>query len=113
MVRGHRSLVAVLVASLVTAAAPTIAGCSLIGAGIGSAAPRYQAPREGIRGLHIDEESYNTLGGYVLGRLGRRARVGDRFDVEGRTLRVEALDGLRVARVYLSKGRGDRGQAVP
>jgi CBS domain containing-hemolysin-like protein len=64
-------------------------------------------------GLHIDEESYNTLGGYVLGRLGRRARVGDRLDVEGRTLRVEALDGLRVARVYLSKERSDRGHAVP
>ncbi len=56
-------------------------------------------------GLHIDEEAYNTLGGYVLGRLGRRARVGDRFEVERRTLRVEALDGLRVARVFLSKER--------
>ena len=54
-------------------------------------------------GLHIDEEAYNTIGGYVLGRLGRRARVGDRFEVEKRTLRVEALDGLRVARVFLSK----------
>jgi putative hemolysin len=54
-------------------------------------------------GLHIDEEAYNTIGGYVLGRLGRRARVGDRFDVDRRTLRVEALDGLRVARVFLSK----------
>jgi CBS domain containing-hemolysin-like protein len=60
-------------------------------------------------GLQIDEEAYNTLGGYVLGRLGRRARVGDRFDVEGRTLRVEALDGLRVARVFLSKERGNAG----
>jgi CBS domain containing-hemolysin-like protein len=56
-------------------------------------------------GLHVDEEAYNTLGGYVLGRLGRRARVGDRFEVERRTLRVEALDGLRVARVFLSKER--------
>src|SRR5262249_56095798 len=45
-------------------------------------------------GLHIDEQTYTTLGGYVLGRLGRRARVGDAIDVEGRTLRVEALDGL-------------------
>jgi len=54
-------------------------------------------------GLQIDEEAYNTIGGYVLGRLGRRARVGDRFEVEKRTLRVEALDGLRVARVFLSK----------
>jgi len=54
-------------------------------------------------GLHIDEDEYNTLGGYVLGRLGRRARVGDRFEVERRSMRVEALDGLRVARVFVSR----------
>ncbi|MBE3072461.1 MAG: HlyC/CorC family transporter [Acidobacteria bacterium] len=53
-------------------------------------------------GLHLDEETYNTLGGYVLGRLGRRARLGDCIELEGHTLRVEALDGLRVARVHLS-----------
>jgi CBS domain containing-hemolysin-like protein len=62
-------------------------------------------------GLHIDEEAYNTLGGYVLGRLGRRARVGDRFEVERRTLRVEALDGLRVERVFLSREH-DEGKTV-
>jgi CBS domain containing-hemolysin-like protein len=56
-------------------------------------------------GLHIDEEQYNTIGGYVLGRLGRRARVGDRFEVEGRTVRVEAVDGLRVARIFISKNK--------
>ncbi len=56
-------------------------------------------------GLHVDEDVYNTLGGYVLGRLGRRARLGDRVEVEGRTMRVEALDGLRVARVFISKQR--------
>ena len=60
-------------------------------------------------GLHIDEETYNTVGGYVLGRLGRRARVGDTIDVEGRRMRVEQLDGLRVARVWLSKP----GKALP
>jgi CBS domain containing-hemolysin-like protein len=58
-------------------------------------------------GLHIDEDVYNTLGGYVLGRLGRRARLGDRIEVEGRTMRVEALDGLRVARVFISKRRAE------
>jgi CBS domain containing-hemolysin-like protein len=58
-------------------------------------------------GLHIDETIYNTLGGYVLGRLGRRARLGDRIDVERRTMRVEALDGLRVARVFISREKGD------
>ena len=54
-------------------------------------------------GLHIDEDTYTTIGGYVLGRLGRRARVGDTIDVEGRKMRVDALDGLRVAKVWLSK----------
>jgi len=53
--------------------------------------------------LHIDEGTYTTIGGYVLGRLGRRARVGDTIDIEGRKIRVEALDGLRVATVWISK----------
>jgi magnesium and cobalt exporter, CNNM family len=57
-------------------------------------------------GLHIDEDVYNTIGGYVLGRLGRRARLGDRIEVERRMMRVEALDGLRVARVFISRERG-------
>jgi len=54
-------------------------------------------------GLHIDEDTYHTIGGYVLGRLGRRARIGDRIEAEGRTMRVEVLDGLRVARVFISR----------
>ena len=53
--------------------------------------------------LTIDEDAYTTVGGYVLGRIGRRARVGDSFEVDGRRLRVTAVDGLRVARVWLSK----------
>ena len=56
-------------------------------------------------GLHIDEGSYTTIGGYVLGRLGRRARVGDVIDIERRKMRVEAIDGLRVAKVWLSKAK--------
>jgi putative hemolysin len=57
-------------------------------------------------GLHLDETAYTTVGGYVLGRLGRRARVGDTIDLEGRRMRVEQLDGLRVARVWLSTPGG-------
>ncbi len=52
-------------------------------------------------GLEIDEETYTTLGGYMLGRLGRRPQVGDAIEVGGRTLRVEAVDGLRVSRVRI------------
>jgi CBS domain containing-hemolysin-like protein len=53
-------------------------------------------------GLQIDEDLYDTIGGYVLGRLGRRPRLGDCVETGGRKIRVEALDGLRVARVLLS-----------
>ena len=53
-------------------------------------------------GLHIDQDTFTTVGGFVLGQLGRRPRVGDVVAIEGRTLRVEALDGIRVARVWLS-----------
>jgi CBS domain containing-hemolysin-like protein len=53
-------------------------------------------------GLDIDEDLYDTIGGYVLGRLGRRPRLGDCVEIGGRKIRVEALDGLRVARVLLS-----------
>jgi CBS domain containing-hemolysin-like protein len=52
-------------------------------------------------GLDIDEETYTTLGGYMLGRLGRRPQVGDTIEVGGKALRVEAVDGLRVSRVRI------------
>jgi magnesium and cobalt exporter, CNNM family len=53
-------------------------------------------------GLHIDQDTFTTVGGFVLGQLGRRPRVGDVVAIEGRTIRVDALDGIRVARVWLS-----------
>lgn len=58
-------------------------------------------------GLHIDEQTYTTLGGYVMGCIGRRARVGDTVSVERRRMRVIALDGLRVARVWVSAPRAE------
>jgi magnesium and cobalt exporter, CNNM family len=52
-------------------------------------------------GLHIDATTYTTVGGYMLGRLGRRPRVGDVIEVDGRQMRVSALDGIRVAKIWL------------
>jgi CBS domain containing-hemolysin-like protein len=52
--------------------------------------------------LDVDEDLYTTVGGYVLGRLGRRARIGDVIDLGRRKMRVEALDGWRVSKVWLS-----------
>jgi hypothetical protein len=37
-----------------------------------------------------------------MGRIGRRAHVGEAIEVEGRIMRVVAIDGLRVSRVWLS-----------
>ena len=51
--------------------------------------------------LELDEEPYDTIGGYVFGALGRKPSRGDEIRVDGHVLRVEALDGLRVARVRL------------
>jgi CBS domain containing-hemolysin-like protein len=53
-------------------------------------------------GLHMDDTDYDTVGGFVFGALGRKPDVGDAVSVGNRTLQVEALDGLRIARVRLS-----------
>jgi CBS domain containing-hemolysin-like protein len=54
-------------------------------------------------GLSLSDPNYDTIAGYILGRLGRMAQLGD--EVEARTvrLRVDAMDGLRIARVRLSR----------
>jgi putative hemolysin len=49
--------------------------------------------------LEIPEGDWNTLGGFVFGRLGRVARMGDRVLIPGGQLEVVAMDGRRVAAV--------------
>jgi CBS domain containing-hemolysin-like protein len=53
--------------------------------------------------LHLDDPNYDTLAGFVIGRLGRLAQVGDQVVVDRVELRVEAMDGLRIARVSLTR----------
>lgn len=52
-------------------------------------------------GIQFGESEYDTLGGFIFGRLGRRPSLGDTVEIDGRTLVVEELDGLRVSRVRL------------
>lgn len=60
-------------------------------------------------GLGIVDPFYDTLGGYVLGRLGRAPAVGDEIVLpDGRCLQVTELDGQRVARVRLVPVDGDQ-----
>lgn len=58
-------------------------------------------------GLDLSEDEFHveTIGGYVFSVLARRPAVGDQVTVPGgRILRVEELDGLRVARLRLLAG---------
>jgi len=51
--------------------------------------------------LALHDPHYDTIAGYILGRLGRLARVGDTITAEGVQLRVEAMDGLRISRISM------------
>lgn len=52
-------------------------------------------------GLNLQDENYDTIAGFVLGGLGRIPKVGDLIERDGVRLRVEAMDGLRIASVSL------------
>lgn len=52
--------------------------------------------------LSLADPHYDTIAGFILGRLGRLAKVGDSIDVGGVRLGVVAMDGLRIERVSLT-----------
>ncbi len=56
-------------------------------------------------GASLYDPDYDTIAGYVLGKLGRIAQIGDEVeDTEnGFRLRVESMDRLRIARIHLSR----------
>jgi len=54
-------------------------------------------------GQELADENYDTVGGFIMSRLGRIPRVGDRVVVPGYEFRVMAMDGRRVDRVLVVK----------
>ncbi len=52
-----------------------------------------------------DGEDFDTVGGFVMDRLGRIPIVGDHFGEAGYEFQVTAMDGRRVARVLAFKGQ--------
>jgi len=52
-------------------------------------------------GLNLESEIYDTVGGFVLGEIGRRPEVGDVVVADNTRFEVEALDGLRIAKVRI------------
>jgi CBS domain containing-hemolysin-like protein len=49
----------------------------------------------------FESEDFDTIGGFVLGHLGRPPEVGDEILLDGYTLRVDEVDGPRVAQVVI------------
>ncbi|MER3400705.1 MAG: hypothetical protein C4313_06185 [Thermoflexus sp.] len=63
--------------------------------------------------LDLQDPYYETIAGFVLGRLGRIARVGDEVDAGPVRLRVEAMDGLRIARLRLIRQPASEPRRAP
>jgi CBS domain containing-hemolysin-like protein len=52
-------------------------------------------------GSSFESADFETVGGLVLGALGRAPEVGDEVSMDGHLLRVDETDGPRVARVVV------------
>ena len=50
-------------------------------------------------GATLEDDDYDTVGGLVLGRLGRAPETGDRVEADGYVLAVEAVEGTRIETV--------------
>ena len=68
---------------------------------IDDAVERFKLPLD-------DEDQYNTLAGYVLGKLGKSPEEGDEI-TEGRiNLKIVRMDGMRIDLIRLHKiNKGD------
>ncbi len=54
-------------------------------------------------GLNLQDPYYDTIAGYVMGRLKRIPRLGDAVDIGDMQLRVLEMDGLRIAKISVQK----------
>jgi len=54
--------------------------------------------------LDLPHEDFDTIGGYILGSLGRPPEAGDVVEAEDTTLRVKSVDGPRVSMLTLQRG---------
>lgn len=53
-------------------------------------------------GLDLQDPDYDTIAGFLMGRLGRIARVNDEVISGGVRIRVWEMDGMRIARIALN-----------
>src|SRR5215204_3039824 len=54
----------------------------------------------------FESEDFDTIGGLVLGKLGRAPKVGDEVRLNNYLLRVEQVDGQRIEKLVVHAGKG-------
>jgi putative hemolysin len=62
-------------------------------------------------GTQLPQRGPRTMAGLVLHELGRRPEAGDTVTVDGITIGVEAVDGLRITRLFVTLPEADRRRA--
>jgi CBS domain containing-hemolysin-like protein len=61
-------------------------------------------------GLDLPHEDFDTIGGYILGVLGRPPEPGDTVEVDGVILQVKSVDGPRVSMLTLQRKEDARSE---
>jgi len=61
---------------------------------------------EPATGIALPEGHYETVAGFIMDRLGRLARTGDKVEISGHVLTVTAMDRLRIARIRVTPADG-------
>ncbi len=56
-----------------------------------------------LLGINLEHEDIDTIGGFVVGLLGRIPNPGDQVDKENLSFRVEEMDGRRIAKILITK----------
>jgi CBS domain containing-hemolysin-like protein len=66
-----------------------------------------------VLGSEFESEDFDTIGGLVLGHLGRAPEVGDEVPLDGYLLRVYEVDGPRVAQVIAREAGAEEPKNAP
>jgi CBS domain containing-hemolysin-like protein len=64
-------------------------------------------------GTDFESQDFETIGGIVLGRLGRVPETGDEVRLDGYLLRVDEVDGPRVAQVVIREASEEQRESDP
>ena len=61
-------------------------------------------------GLNLEDPHYDTIAGYVMGRLDRIPEINDVIETDGIKISVEEMDGMRISRVSLKSVEGENSE---